>query len=236
MTVRAGDLVQVSIVRDGRRWAVAFVDRTAHAKRTLLITSATVSANRAEWVQEDPTPGAIASSDLPYPIMAAPVFTDLLLNRLQPMLPYTDGQVLSTQNGTFFVPSRARHDGFVFTTPHGAARQYLIDALHFDTQYSRFVVELTRWGQLGDASRRNALRQVERAYSVSRSSLLRQHWPERARNGVAAMAKEASAVIQALRRFPPDDEGVSHAWVRTAVAFHVAVDELRASLGLPPAA
>jgi hypothetical protein len=168
--------------------------------------------------------------------MAAPEFTDLQLNGRPPIVPFSDRQVLSTQSGTILEPSRVLHDGFHFTTPQGAPRQYLVDAFHFDTQLLRFDVDLLRWGGLGDAARGNALTRIELAYSAWRSTMLLQHWPVRARTEVAAVAKEVSSCIQALRGSPPDDEGVSHAWVGAADALRVAVDGLRASIGLPPAA
>jgi hypothetical protein len=235
LTVHAGDLVQVSIVRQGRRWSVGFVDWTELARRMLLIKSATVSSTLAEWVQEDPTTTAAATADAPYPVMTAPVFTNLLLNRLRPTLPYIDGQVLSTENGTFLVPSRVRNDGFAFITPQGAVRQYLIDAFHFNTQYFRIVVDLSRWSELDPASRRGALSKLVRAYSVSRSSLIGQYWPARARSDVAAMAQRVNVCIQAIRRAPLDDHRVSAAMVETCDAVHAAANKLRASLGLPRA-
>ena len=49
------------------------------------------------------------------------------------------------------------------------------------------------------------------------------------------MAKVLRAVIQTLHRYPPDDGGVSLPLDRASLAFHAAADEVRASLGLPPA-
>ncbi len=236
MSVQAGDVVRASIARDGHRWVVTLADRTEGTTRVLPISSATVRANRAEWVQEDPTAAAVTSSDLPYPVMAGPVFSELRVNRRPPALPFRDGQVLSTETGVFFVPTRERDDGFAFTSPHGAARQYLVDARQFDAQYFAFVVDLTRWSGLSDAARANALVQVEGAYSLSRSTILRQRWPVTARHAIGVMADALGVTIHALRRSPPDDQGVSLPFERAAASFHLAVDGVRARLGLPPAA
>ena len=85
--VRPGDLVSASMVRDNDEWELSFVDLTSHHSHEVKVQyGAGRIPNVAEWFQEDPTPGDVTATDLPYPTMSAVTFRHLMVNNAVPKL------------------------------------------------------------------------------------------------------------------------------------------------------
>lgn len=234
MDVHAGDRVRAQITLQASGWVAELVDITRHMRASVVISSAAGGTDIATWVQEDPTETLGGSSDAPYPVMAAPVFTDLQLNGAIPNLPYRDAQVLSTEGGVFLVPIRVHDDGFSFATPHGAARQYLVDVLPLDQEDFQFSKELSHWARLDRAMRRADLAREEGSLSTLRSTMLHQQWPAQALKAVVALTSADRVLIEALQQSRLSPQSVKMVWEAGSV--HTAADQLRAVLGLPPAA
>lgn len=239
-TVKPGDLISVSMVREKDDWELSFDDLTSHRSHDLTIQyGAGTVPNQAEWLQEDPTPGDVTATDLPYPSMSAPTFEDLRVNRTTPKLSQSEAKVLFPTNGGFLVPTSVRSDSFTFNQPQGLALAYLVQARHLDAVGAQFAVAQVRWRTLSQSERLSAAEQIEQGYTSNLEAFKQLKFPasdEPALNGLETHLQDTIADLQTWTQSGLNLTGPTFAALGDdQMTVHDFADQIRADVGLPPA-
>lgn len=234
LEVNAGDLITFQMVQLPSGWRLTFDDVTKQAHESMIIPYARGAVfTSAQWIQEDPTIGGL-STHLPYPMMEAPTFSHLTLNGQPPQLRRDDGQVLSTANGVFLVPTKYVHDQFTFTDATGATRQYLQDVFAFNAALYALQIDIF----LNHSPSRAVVRHLESTLATLQTKLATQAWPADLRSSVEGEAGAVAAYAKLFRHFSVAPKPVSAEEFQQLqdipIHYDAVINELRFKLGLPP--
>jgi Peptidase A4 family len=180
--VEPGDLVSAQMVDGAKGWTLTIRDLTRSMAQTITIPYGIGGHfTQGEWLQEDPTMGDVVARDLPYPSITDTQFSSLLLNNAPPKLTLKNAQVLMADGGAIRVPSYVTADGFAFSAPQGAAREYLEGARTLDTSIATFQVGLLKWKKEHAQQKEAIAAGVAKAYGVFASNLSTDAFPAAAR-------------------------------------------------------
>jgi hypothetical protein len=235
----AGELLSFSMTDNSSGWLLQLHNRSKSlsVKREIHYAKGVVFTV-SEWIQENPAPGAITPVDAPYPDVANVVFQKLRVNDKAPRLRRSDGQVLIASTGAIRVPSPVTHDSFTFHAPHGSARQYLEDARRLDAGVSSFDAKQVRWSTVTQTHRR---RDVTALIDILRSNVKifkSQSWPKKTRKPLSELDEltgKQIAMFEAWSHTPMSLDGKDFLQFTDTIPLHDRyVDEIRASLDLPP--
>jgi hypothetical protein len=239
-SVDAGDLVFASMNRNKKGWDIKFVDpsRTLYQAAEIFFHAGS-SFTHAEWIQEDPTQGNIVASDVAYPDIKNVQFQRLRANDHAPHLGLNDAKILITSNGNIRVPTSVRHDSFTFDSPKGAALQYLLNAKTLDVSSSAFSAELARWSSTSNQERSQDTKVFIDALRANEAVLEAESWPKSTRRDMSKLVKNTKHQVIDLEVWSSSGlkkSGPAYTKYFASVAkHHHLVNEVRASLGLPPA-
>jgi hypothetical protein len=148
--VAPGDRVKTEMTLEPEGWSLTLDDLSTG-------TSATIQShygssdlfNSCEWLQENPVYGQFVHTD--YPTLSTVSFHRMRLNHAAPSFPFSDAQTLSTDNDSFFVPTRVRHDRFTLVPATGGALAFL-EAVYIEDQLgSDFFESATQGIEPGNA-------------------------------------------------------------------------------------
>jgi hypothetical protein len=234
LEVSAGDLITFKMVQTTNGWRLSFDDLTekAHESTTIPYAPGAVFMS-AQWIQEDPTIGGL-STHLPYPAIEAPTFSHLTLNERPPLLRHDDGQVLSTADGVFLVPTPYSHDQFTFSNATGPARQYLQDVFAFNAALYPLQIDLF----LNHSPSRAVLRHLEATLTALETKLMTQTWPTNLQTAVQGDADAVSAYAKLFRHFTVAPKSMSakefQQFEAIPIHYDPLINKLRFKLGLPP--
>jgi len=238
-SVDAGDLVFASMNRNKKGWDIKLVDRS----RTLyqaaeIFFRAGSSFTHAEWIQEDPTQDNIVASDVPYPDIKNVRFQRLQANDHAPHLGLNDAKILITSSGNIRVPTSVRRDSFTFDSLTGAALQYLHNAKTLDVSSSAFSAELARWSSTTSQERSQDTKVFIDALRANGAVFEAESWPKSTRGDMSKLVKNTKHQVIDLEVWLSSGlkkSGPAYTKYFTSVAkHHHLVNEVRASLGLPP--
>lgn len=238
-SVHAGDLVSASMKRNKKGWSIQVVDHSRTLNQATEISFRAGSTfTHAEWIQEDPTQGNIVASDVPYPDIANARFQRLRVNHEAPQLGLKDGRVLIASNGSIRVPTSVHRDSFTFDSPSGAALQYLLDVTTTDVSSTTFSAQFARWSSATSQERSqdttvfiDSLKAIEAVFEA-------QSWPKATRADMSKLVKNTKHQVANLEVWATSGlkrSGSAYTKFFAGVTkHHHLVDEVRASLGLPP--
>jgi hypothetical protein len=234
LEVNAGDLITFKMVQTSRGWRLSFDDLTEKTHETITIPYARGSAFlSAQWIQEDPTINGL-STHLPYPSITAPTFAHMTLDERPPQLRRDDGQVLSTADGVFLVPTTPTHDQFTFTNAAGPARQYLKDVFAFNAALYPFQIDIFD----NRSPSKAVLRHIQATLATLETKLRTQTWPRTLSGSVNGDADAVAAYSKLFNHFTvsPAPMNANELQQLQAIARHYdsVIDKLRLQLGLPP--
>jgi len=235
----AGELIFFSMTDNSSGWLLQLHNQSKSLSVTREIRYGRgVSFTVSEWIQENPAPGEVTPVDAPYPNISNATFEKLKVNGQTPRLQRRNGQVLIASSGAIRVPTLVTNDSFTFHTPRGAARQYLEDARRLDAGVSLFDSKQVRWSTIPLAQRRGDVRALIDVLRVNIKTFETQSWPKKTQT---TLSKLDALTTQQISEF----EAWSHTAMRLSgkdfVEFSAniplhdrLVDEIRASLDLPP--
>jgi hypothetical protein len=235
----AGELLFFSMTHNSSGWLLQLHNesKSLSVKREIHYAKG-VDFTVSEWIQENPAPGAITAVDAPYPDVANVTFQRMKVNDKPPRLQRSDGQVLIASSGAIRVPSPVTRDSFTFHAPRGSARQYLEDARRLDAGVSSFDAKQVRWSTVSRTRRRG---DVEALISVLRTNLKvfkSQSWPTKTRKPLSkldALTSQQISLFEAWSHTKMSLEGKDFLKFDGTISLHDRyVDEIRASLDLPP--
>ncbi len=234
LEVNAGDLINFKMVQSSRGWRLSFDDLTETTHETITIPYARGSVfMSAQWIQEDPTIGGL-STHLPYPSIAAPTFAHMTLDNRSPQLARNDGQVLSTADGVFLVPSLVHRDQFTFTNATGPARQYLQDVFAFNAALYPLQIDVF----YNRSPSKAVLRHIQATLTTLDVKLKTQTWPTNLLTSVKGDATAVDAYVKLFGHFTVSPKPMSETELQQleTIPLHYdpVIDQLRFQLGLPP--
>jgi Peptidase A4 family len=232
--VAPGDLIKFTMVQVARGWRLRFDDLTTGTPETITVPYGQGSTfDSAQWIQEDPTINGL-STHIPYPTISLTTFSHLTLNATTPDLQAFDGQVLSTADGVYIIPTLPRHDQFTFRNATGPARQYLNDIFAYVAALNPFEVDQFYDRPVSALD----LRHIRATLTALELKLTTQTWPPKLVNAVKGDAKYVADLENEFDTFPAAPIRISP----KQLAGDHATDErdahfaftLRHDLGLPP--
>jgi hypothetical protein len=237
--VRPGDLVSASMIRTKDSWKLSFDDLTSHRSKDITVQyGAGRVPNQAEWMQEDPSPGDVTATDLPYPAMSTVTLQHLKVNNGTPSLARTDARVLLPSNGGYLVPTSFRSDSFTFVQAQGLARAYLIDARQLDASIALFEVAGLRWNTDSKAERLLAVQTAEQGYAANAALFQRLNLPMSDQPALQGLETHLQLVVGDFRVWIQSgletNSPASSALVDDQMAVHDYADQIRSDVGLPP--
>jgi hypothetical protein len=235
LEVQAGDLIAFKMVQVPRGWRLSFDDRTDNEHETITVPYADgASFQSAQWIQEDPTVDGL-SRHLTYPAIAPPTFVDMTLDNRPPQLLRGDGQVLSTADHVFLVPTMVHHNQFTFTNATGPARQYLQDVFAFNAALYPFQIDVI----VNRSPTKTVVRHIRATLASLETNLRTQSWPANVTTSVKAEAEAVAAYAKLFRHFTIAPKPLSEKELQflqtIPLRYDPVIDELRSQLGLPPA-
>ena len=131
----------------------------------------------SEWIQEDPAPGSLTSTDVPYPDLSPTTMAFLLVDHHAPTANSLIPSALVTQSGGSFIPTPLHSDTFTFVRPTGYAAQYLNDASEVNAAEYQFDVNLDNWTALSATDQYTAANALTDAIAAFKHRLTTQSWP-----------------------------------------------------------
>jgi len=237
--IKPGDVVAVSMVKGPGGWRLRAKDLTDDTTYALTVhDDATAPFDVAEYIQEDPAAGDTPSSDVPYPTVATVSFGHVLENGRAPVLVRADGTILMSPNGFVAVPTPEADDGFSVVPPQGEAARYLRVASQFDLLDVHFDYDLTRWNSLSESQQQADVNAMVTGLANSTKAV--NDLPGVQDSVKKDFALQNGYLAQQLGQWRAEGLGLSDgAYRRLADPSHSLlyqrdVDEIRASLGLPP--
>lgn len=201
VTVRAGDLVQASLVQVPKGWRLTIRNARTGRATSLTVPYRTRGFDEAEWFQEDPTDER-TNSPVPYPALSAVRFTDVRLNGHAPRLSLGDEGWMSAR-GQAWAPTPLREDAFTIErrtlSPEqlrwvSALAPLRVAANEFDNLESTW-----RAHPPTAATARDELRPLELAYATTQRTMTAMSWPLIGRTGLDRLFAAHGQDIDALR-------------------------------------
>jgi hypothetical protein len=234
LAVDAGDQIAFKMVQSARGWRLSFDDHTDHESETVTIPYARGSDfSSAQWIQEDPTINGL-STHLPYPSITAPTFSDLTLNNKPPQLARDDGQVLSTADNVFLVPTLVTHDQFTFRNATGPTRQYLQDVFAFNAAMYPLQIDLFT----NHSPSRVVRGHLNATLATLETKLTTQTWPANLKSEVKGDVEAVAAYAKLFKHFTLAPRALSADELQRLdsipLTYDTVIDKLRFKLGLPP--
>ncbi len=237
--VNHGDVIAASMVRRSGGWELGVRDMTTKTAYSVVVPdNAHTTFNVAEYTQEDPPPSLVSSGDLPYPTTSTVTFDHLLVNGRAQTLVRAEGTVLMSPNGIDLVPTPEADDGFSLVPAQGEAAQYLRVASRFDTVSLKFSYDLSRWQRVTLGQRQAAVDALMTGLADTTRTVESLSAPSAsAKTDFVALTDSLERELTLWRAqglSQSDTAYRSVAKVSHSVAYERAVDQIRASLGLPP--
>jgi hypothetical protein len=235
----AGELIFFSMTHNASGWLLQLHNQSKSLSvKQEIHYGKGVSFSVAEWIQENPAPGAITPVDAPYPNIANATFQQLKVNGVSPRLRRSDGQVLIASSGAIRVPTLVTHDSFTFHAPRGAARQYLEDARRLDAGVSSFDAKQVRWSTIALTQRRRDVTALIRVLRVNVKVFKTQTWPKKSQKPLSeldALTSTQISLFEAWSHTSMSLDGVDFLKFTASIPLHDRyVDQIRTSLNLPP--
>jgi hypothetical protein len=233
LEVNAGDLIKFTMTQTKAAWRLSFDDLTDNTPETITVAYAPGSSfSSAQWLQEDPTIGG-PGTHLPYPEISPTTFSHLMVNNATPKLAKDEGQVLSTADGVFLVPTLLQSDQFTFTNASGPARQFLSDVYPYSVALYPFQVDLF----YNRAPSEDVAHRLVSSLATLQTNLETQTWPAQLAGDVGRTGQSISKIENAYSDFPEAPQRIDFAALaglsdaQRFAAHYAAI--VRRDLGLP---
>ncbi len=196
--VRAGDTIKFKMVQTSRGWRLSFDDVSDNSPETITVPYARgASFFSAEWLQEDPTVGGSAAH-LPYPTIAPTTISHMTVNGAAPKLRKRDGQVLSTADAVYLIPTHTTMDQFTFTNAAGPTRQYLSDVFAYSVALYPFQADEF----YNRAPSESVVHHLVTSLATLQSKLESQKWPTNMAGAAARDGKSLATIENLFSNFP----------------------------------
>lgn len=201
--VHPNDVIRTSISLSRGRWQLEIDDVTTGTARRFSTAQETGgSFEQAEWVQEDP---GTEAHHVSYPRLAAPVFSDLVIDGAKPRPSALYSQWMSV-NGGNLGPSRVRNGGFTLVQaprPSRAGLLFMRLSAASGSAFEQFEDERGGWTDRTPAARiAAAYRLFAAATRAGTRALEATSWPPAAERLLPVLAADSRAMLAAAR--PPE--------------------------------
>jgi hypothetical protein len=201
--VHPGDVLSARLTLAHRQWTLAITDDTSAAKAHFSMkTEAEAPFNQVEWTQENP---GSEGHHAPYPQIAPPVFSGLIVNSAKP----SPGRLYSewmSVNDSNLAPTTPREDSFTLKRApalSAAAERYLRIFAPATTAFDKFETERTEWNAKTPYQRiATASSQYISAARTGLRLLVATRWSPQIRSLVRSDTHMASVVLERVR--PPN--------------------------------
>jgi hypothetical protein len=233
ITVKPGDTVVARMTMGVAGWSVTLDDLTSKDSRTIRIHyGENDQFNSCEWLQENPVYSQFVHTN--YPTLSTISISNMSLNHTTPTFSFQEAQTLSTQNDTFFVPTRVHHDAFTLVPASGSALAFLSDVYIEDELGAAFFESATQGIEPGNITTNTYIAGLGFELPLLRAQTWPRHVSKAIRHYIANQRHLESYMEQWLQE--PRSERIAHL---SGVAHELleadyVADAVRFRLGLPP--
>jgi hypothetical protein len=232
--VSPGDLIRFTMTQNAKGWRLSFDDLTDNTPETINVPYARGAYfDSAQWLQEDPTIGGPANHE-PYPSMLLTTFSHLTVNDAAPTLHTDDGQVLSTADGVYVIPTTPKDDQFSFTNATGATRQFLSDLYAYNV--ALYPLQADIFDNRSPSGR--VLQKIVSSLATMQTKFESPTWPAPLARLIGSDGKKIAKVENAYANFPDAPGQISPMSLNTLFVaqnkFNRVIDGLERTLGVQP--
>jgi hypothetical protein len=231
--VNPGDTIVARMVKVRLGWKVAIDDVTSGTSGAAQTNYGRGSQfSTAQWFQENPVYSQFDHTS--YPSLSTVTIKNMKLDGAAPPLTYQDGETLSTENDTFLVPTRVRHDSFSLVPATGYALDFLQDVYIADELNSEFFESATQGIEPGNPATNQYLAGVDFELSLLQADA----WPRRVSGEVDSYVASQKHLESLVTQWLEASSSVRHRTFSNIVNALLQSDDVangvRARLGLPP--
>ena len=233
INVKPGDVVKARMTMESSGWALTLDDLTSKTSRTIHSHyGSSDQFNSPEWFQENPVYSQFVHTN--YPTLSSVTIEKMTLNNATPKFTFQDAQTLSTQNDTFFVPTRVRHDQFSLVPASGSALAFLSDVYIEDELGAAFFESATQGIEPGNITTNTYIAGLSFELPLLKS----EDWPKyvsKAMYNYVSQQRYLETYMQNwLQEAPAQRRADLTNVANELVQSDTVADRVRSILGLPP--